>query len=528
MLSVLPFVVLLTTSFVILILGRNRSRMGWVWMISTIVSLLTWLGVILLHIQFPNGFTVQNWLPGRISQDVLTFQISESSWVLAVIWLSLLVCVIAVSSANLENENSVLILSGSFAMAAVTLLSIESMSLLGFLITWTLIDMVEFILLARTIPEREMMRTEIIDISIRIAGTFLVVAALAISSQRGGGNELTNAGADIYTLLIAGSALRMGVLPLHTSFTPDEPVRRTLGTLYRLATLVSAFALLVQLPGAPFSQEALWFVYFAATVAAVFGALMWATAVNELSGRQYWALSLAGLGILAVMRGQSSLTLAAVCILITVGGFLFATTLRERRHTPLLILLLLSATGLPFTPFSSAWTGEWSLLRIVQILTLALLLIGAERFYQKKNESNVTRETWISFFTRLGMIVISLAPWTVLIWNRDFLPLQPGWWYALILVGLFAAGWIYRIYFSRRLAREDRATQFTRDLITVSARSLRVFFRFDWLFKFMEWSYRQMRQIILFLENTLEGDGGVLWSLVFLALLISVLVGAAK
>jgi hypothetical protein len=37
-----------------------------------------------------------------------------------------------------------------------------------------------------------------------------------------------------------------------------------------------------------------------------------------------------------------------------------------------------------------------------------------------------------------------------------------------------------------------------------------------------------MRQIILFLENTLEGDGGVLWSLVFLALLISVLVGAAK
>jgi amino acid permease len=116
--------------------------MGWVWMISTIVSLLTWLGVILLHIQFPNGFTVQNWLPGRISQDVLTFQISESSWVLAVIWLSLLVCVIAVSSANLENENSVLILSGSFAMAAVTLLSIESMSLLGLLITWTLIDMV--------------------------------------------------------------------------------------------------------------------------------------------------------------------------------------------------------------------------------------------------------------------------------------------------------------------------------------------------------------------------------------------------
>jgi hypothetical protein len=502
--------------------------LGSTWIIAVLVSILTWLGVLLLHIHFPAAFSNAGWLPGGVSQDVLRFEFNEQSWLLALCWLALLVCVVAASSANLEAPNSVLVLSGSFAIASVTLLSILSASLLAFVITWTLIDLVEFILLAFTINDREMMTTEIVDITLRIGGTFLVVAALAISSHQGGGVELSNAGTDIYTLLIGGGFLRMGVLPLRPSFSPDEPVRRTLATLYRLSSLVSAFALLVQLPVAPFSQDSLWFVYLAATVATVFGALMWATGVNELSGRQYWALSLAGIGTLAVMRGQSALALASACILITLGGFLFTTPQQQGRQTPFFIFLLLSATGLPFTPYPAAWTGEWSILRIVQIFALALLLFGALRFYQRKETISAKRETWVSFFTQQGLIIISLSSWAVLIWNRNFLPLQPGWGYAFILVGFFLFLVIYQLYFRQRLAREDRATQFTRDLITASARGLRNFFRFDWLLNFILWVYRQFQIGIQFVEGTLEGEGGVLWSLVFLALLISVLVGAGQ
>lgn len=528
MLSILPFAILLATSFAMLILTRSRSRLGLAWMISILAAMLTWLGVILLHIRFPNALVVSNWLPGGISPDVLRLEFTTSTWILAVCWLGMLVCVVAASSANLEEPLIGLILSGSFAIAAVTLLSILSTSLLSFLVAWTLIDIAEFVLLARTIPDREMMKTEIIDIAFRIAGTFLVVAALAISSSSGGGVNLGGTGSETYALLIAGAALRMGVLPLHSSFTPDEPVRRTLGTLYRLATLVSAFALLIQLPISPLAAGSIWFVYLVSGVAAIFGAVMWATSVNELSGRQYWALSLAGMGMLAVMRGQSNLLIAAACIMIIVGGFLFVIQKRRRNLNFLFVLLLLGASGLPFTPFSDAWLGDWSYLRVFQIAALAILLLGAIRFYEKKEEAKVVQETWVTFFSRVGLIAITLSPWMLMIWKRDFLPLKTGWWYSLILVAFFMAGFFYRMFISRRLERSDRTMQFTRDMAIAGARSLRTFFRFDWLLRFLEWVYRQAQQAVQFLESVLEGEGGVLWSLVFLALLISVLASLGK
>lgn len=528
MLGILPFIVLLAASLLVLLLGRIRSRLGAIWMISAALAFFTWAGVILLHLRFPKALVFSNWLPGLISQDVIRFEYTHNLWILAICWLALLVCVVFAEAGSLENSNSNLILTGSFAVSAITLLSLTSSSLLTFLLTWALIDGIEFTLLSSLISDTELMKKTIISFAFRVTGTFLVIAALAISAQSGQGFEISSATGSVYTLLLIGVGFRLGVLPLHLSFTPSESIRRTLGTLLRLASPLSAFALLIQLPAATNISGPLMFVAILSTVAAIYGAAMWATAANELAGRQYWVLSLAGIGMLSAMQGQTGVVVAAAAMLITVGGFLFVFTTKERKHLPLFLLVLLSMTGLPFTPYAGLWEGGMSFIRLIQVISFAVLILGTFRLYTKKEEKKLVQENWISFFSTAGLIVLGLTPWLTLVWSKGLLKLSAGWWFSLILLGLLAAGFVLRVVFLNRLNKSDRATQLMRDMAVIGARSIRTFFRFDWLYSVFEWFYHQLQILVGLFEGVLEGEGGILWALVFLALLASVLMSVGK
>ncbi len=48
-------------------------------------------------------------------------------------------------------------------------------------------------------------------------------------------------------------------------------------------------------------------------------------------------------------------------------------------------------------------------------------------------------------------------------------------------------------------------------------------FRLGWLYRFIVWLYLALQSAIQLITTMFEGDGGMLWSLVFLALLISLI-----
>ena len=532
MLVLLPFIVLLIISFVVLLFGRIRYRLGTIWIISAVIVLLTWAVVMVLRMNLPGAFVIDHWLPGGISTDALRFELTPSLWFLVVVWMALLANIIFTDAAGLEDRYSNLILSGSLMVAAVTLLALTSSSLLTFLITWSMIDLVEFAILTQLIADAEMMRKTVVSFAFRLTGTLLVIAALAISKQLSQPMLLSSANGTVYTLLIIAVGFRLGVQPLHLPFSQSELIRRTLGTILRFASPIAAFALLVQLPAAQSMNGALILASVLATLAALYGAAMWATSPTDLAGRQYWALSLSGVAMLATLKGQSSVALACAAILAVTGGFIFVQSARDRRHTLLFVILILGMLGLPFTPFSGLWGFDigaaWSFARLVQLVVFTLLIFGTYMHYEKKPLAQREGENWLSFFATAGAIILVLTPWLTLIWSRDLLVLKPGWWYALVLLGLLGLGFAFRTYFMNRLNKSDRAIQFVRDVAVFGARSLRNFFRFNWLFSMFAWIYHQLQVLIQFLEGVLEGEGGFLWALVFLALLASVLASAGK
>jgi hypothetical protein len=48
-------------------------------------------------------------------------------------------------------------------------------------------------------------------------------------------------------------------------------------------------------------------------------------------------------------------------------------------------------------------------------------------------------------------------------------------------------------------------------------------FRLNWLYRIFAWVYRLAQGLIQLLTAMFEGDGGILWSLVMLALIISLI-----
>ena len=53
--------------------------------------------------------------------------------------------------------------------------------------------------------------------------------------------------------------------------------------------------------------------------------------------------------------------------------------------------------------------------------------------------------------------------------------------------------------------------------------SSRALLSLGWLYRLLWWIYRRLAQAIQVLTDILEGDGGVLWAMVLLALIISLL-----
>jgi hypothetical protein len=49
-------------------------------------------------------------------------------------------------------------------------------------------------------------------------------------------------------------------------------------------------------------------------------------------------------------------------------------------------------------------------------------------------------------------------------------------------------------------------------------------FQFTWMYKTFGWSYQASHRVVYYFSNLLEGDGGVLWAILVMILILSVII----
>jgi len=532
MLVLLPIFILLISALAILVLQWIRPAFGFSWMIAALSSIAAWGILLAFHWHPPAPFIVQNWIPLHGILSDLSFAIDNNSWPYGISLVSLVTGTVLTAGARLQQRSTPIVWAGCLAITSMGLLGTFATSPLALLLAWSSIDLFELAIMLGSIQVNRLSQQAVIAFSARVAGSFLVILAMAVSYSQKITLTLDTvlSGAGIFLLVAAG--LRLGVLPLHLPYPQEVPMRRGLGNMLRMVTPASSLVILARLPGSAVPAE--WAPYLLAFtgLSVVYGGVMWLTAEDEVKGRPYWIIALAGMAISCVIQGKPAASLAWGAVLLLSGGVLFLFSARRIRILFIPALGVLGLTGLPFTPAASGWTGlltpPFGFLDGIFILAVPLLVLGYVRHALRPGDALEALERWIQVAYPLGLVLVVVTLWLIGVFGWPGSLTIGVWWGSLASAVLAIGGWLWMNLPSRFRIAQARPPGWVVLLIRQSGNRLAAFFRLEWVYQLSGLIFQLFQRIVQMITTILEGDGGVLWVLLLLALLVSLIQSGAQ
>jgi hypothetical protein len=288
-----------------------------------------------------------------------------------------------------------------------------------------------------------------------------------------------------------------------------------------MISVASSLILLARVPSSSLASALTPYLLILVSLAAVYGGWMWLRAPDELNGRAFWIVGMSSLAVAAALRANPVGAAAWGCAIVLSGGALF---LSSEPNKWLARALFVGVWGISALPFSLTATG-WSSGRFVPLLgwlswpfliaAHAMLIAGFLRHSQRTvtRAPNEDQPAWAKNVYPIGISILLLT--TILLgvfgWNGA---LQSGNWFAGLLVLLLTLGLLW-------------LTPRLRILNPVRAHWVRPANEswFDWAYRAVWNLYRRLRRISNGISSVLEGQSGVMWTLLFLALFISFFAG---
>ncbi len=520
MFILLPVSLLLLTTLALLALNWMRPDFRFFWLLATGSALLTWLIILLWYPRLPLTLRLPPWQPASLFAGSPAFLADAISWPYAISLATLILSTMLTAIARGAFPYP-LPWAGVITLGALGLLAVLADNPLTLVLTWAALDLAELVTMLRSVESARLSERAVSAFAAKTMGLLLLLWANMVNVASGSplAFHAMAPKAGIYLVLAAG--LRLGVLPLHLPYTPESILRRGFGTALRLVSAASSMILLARipvenLPASSFTPLLLALV----TLAALYGGWQWVRAPNELSGRPYLIIASASLATIAVLGGNARGAVAWGIALLLAGGALFLHSFHQ--NWPARALLIGGAWGLsalPFSPTAAAWQDislAWPFWPPI-ILSQGLLLAGYVRHARGAREPFPTSIPPGGQTVYPTGILLPIALHLGMgLWGWEG-ALTIGWWWIGLSACLIAAGitWLYpRIpILSPNRAHWVHPTNRTWT---------------DALYRLPGSVYRLGTSLGDLVARTLEGDGGILWTLLLLTLFISILTQGAR
>jgi hypothetical protein len=528
MLNLLPVFFLLLIIIGLVVIRRSRLSLGTVWLILTALVLLNFGIFLFLKVHLPTALVINDWFPLTISQDSIVFSIGQDTWILFFALASLLAGTFFASSAHLQNKNIYSTWITLLGLTVVGMLALLADSPIAFLFGWALIDLVEiitFISIHR--GQGTSFQTYAIFVS-RLLGLGMVMLAVVLAGNSESPLTLGNASGNVLVLLIVGASLRLGVLPIHLPYTSDLLQQRSTSTILHILVPLSAISFLAKLAVPQSVTGIVLIILLMAIASCLFGAVNWFRAKNELEGQPYWLLAFSGFALISYLHGQSLSVLIWGALMVVVGGWSFLSESHSSKMDLLLPVALITLSGIPFTPAAigivGISTGPYQAFNPLLWISLSILMAGMVKFSLSGGDIDHPYENWMKFFYLIGMGLLILSPWCILLFKTTGWNQTHYWWVSVIELVIFAVVFgANRVKFIREKLSSNQIKQGVK-LLAPYANGVNRFFYFDWLYRFLGFLFEIQRVIINGFNLIFEGEGGILWAVVFLVLLASLLV----
>ncbi len=495
-------------ALIILIIYQPASR--YVWLVAIGGAILALGSIFVWQAQMSFVLSLPLWKPVTLFNNPISFRASGLSWpyALSIAALTLSVLLTAVARPNFTNS---LTWAGTLALGGLGLLAVTADNPLTLLLVWGALDLTELIVQLRSVDGPASSQKVVIAFSSRALGIGLLAWANVVSVAAGNSFDFISMPASAGLYLVAAAGLRMGVLPLHLPYSAESTLRRGFGTSLRLVSAASSLALLSHIPEASLTSWVAPFLLAFVIIAALYGGWMWLRATDELSGRPYWIISLAALSLASALSGNPAGSVAWGCSLILAGGSLFLTSIQNPWINRALLVGAFAMSSLPFSLTASAWQNTPGLFFPLVALAQALTMAGYIRHSLRTSgrESFEAQPVWTNtvYPAGIGLLILMelLLGWVGWDGARQTGALLLAVIASLLTFGLFWAIPRFGIFNPVRVNRGESS-----DMEAGG-------------YGFLWGIYQFASQISSTISNTLEGDGGLMWTLLFLVLFVSVM-----
>jgi hypothetical protein len=518
MLILLPIVVMVMTAVTLILVRFMRPNFKYPWMLAVGGATLAFFGIFLWHIRLPQSISLAPWQPEALFSFSPTWLADGISWPYALSLAALATAVIWTSVVRAESDPAAW--AGTLLLGALGILAVTAENPLTLVLVWSAIDLVELFAMLRSTETEERNRGVVIAFAARLAGTGLVLWATLVSAAGGILMNFRATPDSVGVFLLMASGLRLGVFPLHLPYRKENVLRRGFGTTLQLVSAGASLSLLARIPASALKSTLTPYLLILTAVAALYASWMWLRASDEILGRPFWVLGLASLAFAACLRGNPTGSIGWGVMLLLGGGLLFLFSARQRSIFWLPLLSLWGLSAFPFSPTATVWqTGNQnSWMFVIPFLPAqALLMTGAIRHALHPGETSLeSQERWTMFLYPTGLFLLAAVVFLLGVWGWDGAQ-NLGQPWAAIVASVLAAGFTGLILtVLNRLVPASTTSQWTR------------IFRLEWLYKTLAAIYDFFCRIAEIITSSLEGEGGILWSLLLLALILSVLSARAR
>ncbi|MCI0552957.1 MAG: hypothetical protein L0287_18555 [Anaerolineae bacterium] len=516
MFILITILILFLTALTLLILRFFTPEFRYSWVIATVGALVGWISVFAWQAQMPIALQFSIWQPSALFFQSPSLIADGISWAFAVSLAALCLAII-ITSVVRANFPSPLTWVGSLVLTSFGILAVVADNPLTLVLIWAAIDLVELVTQMRFVEDPRLSERVVIAFASRTIGILTLLWADMVSIVNGQildfrSAQDANPQAGLYLVIAAG--LRIGVLPLHLPYPSESSIRRGFGTGLRMISAASSLILLARIPpssvASPFTPYLLMLVSFAA----VYGSWMWLRAPDELTGRPYWLIGMGSLAIAAALRANPIGAAAWGCALILSGGALFLSSEQNKWMTRALFIGAWGISSLPFSLSATGWNSggvtfwlAWPFLLVSHAMLIAGFIRHIQRTMTRTGDED--QPIWAKNVYPIGIFLLLMMVILLGLFGWDG-TLQFGNWIMGLIASIATIGLLWLI---PRL----------RILNPVRAHWVRPT-NASWLeqgYQTLWGVYRQLARLSNTFTNMLEGESGIMWTLLFLALFIS-------
>jgi len=511
MLILISCLLLFVTALALMVLQATQPNARYAWLVAVggamlaLVSVFTWLT------QMPFELTLPAWQPSTVFTNPISFRADNHAlpFALSITALTLTILLTAITRSAITNSFT---WAGTLALGGIGLLAVTANNPLTLLMVWGALDLTELVTQLRAVNDPANNEKVVISFSTRALGIGLLLWANIVSVAGGNTFNFQSIAADSGLYLIAAAGLRLGVLPLHLPYASESTLRRGFGTSLRLVSAVASLVLLAHVPAGSLTSALTPFLIGLSIVAALYGGWMWLRAPDELTGRPYWVISVSALAVISALSGNPLGVVAWGCALILIGGALFLASAQQVWVDRALLVGVWSLSSLPFSLTASAWLGELGIFVPFVIVAQALLMAGFVR--QALRSSGRTaldvQPGWANKIYPAGIILLVIFQLLLGLigWEGA---LQVGAWLQALVTSVLAFGLVWATP-RLRVLNPVRA-----HWVSTTTSGIGAAYSGFWVI------YRILSKISQAITVTLEGEGGMMWTLLFLILFVSLL-----